>query len=271
MRHLESTSLPLVGPRTAKRVVTIACALALAHSLALAGASGPAAPQLDTDAKKAAYVAGYRMGSSLRAEGAELDVDTIARGLRDAMAGQAAALPEAQHTDAINAWRQSRDQASAAAQLEAGRSFLSDNGKRPGVTTLPSGLQYEVMQRGQGTSPQLNDMVKVHYRGTLPDGKEFDSSYSRNEPAQFPLGGVIKCWTEGVAKMKVGGKAKLVCPPAIAYGDQGTPGGPIPPSATLAFEVELLEVSKPEAPKAEAKPAAKPAAKAAASKDSSKK
>ncbi len=241
MRHLESTSLPLVGPRTAKRVVTIACALALAHSLALAGASGPAAPQLDTDAKKAAYVAGYRMGSSLRAEGAELDVDTIARGLRDAMAGQAAALPEAQHTDAINAWRQSRDQASAAAQLEAGRSFLSDNGKRPGVTTLPSGLQYEVMQRGQGTSPQLNDMVKVHYRGTLINGSEFDSSRKRGKPATFAVDQVIAGWTEALQLMKPGDQWMLYIPAELAYGSRKM--GKIEPGSTLIFDVELLEVT----------------------------
>ena len=84
--------------------------------------------------------------------------------------------------------------------------------------------------------------MKVHYRGTLPDGKEFDSSYKRNEPAQFPLGGVIKCWTEGVQKMKVGGKAKLTCPAAIAYGEKGAGGGLIPPNATLLFEVELLGI-----------------------------
>jgi FKBP-type peptidyl-prolyl cis-trans isomerase FkpA len=107
-----------------------------------------------------------------------------------------------------------------------------------------SGLVYKSLKDGKGPQPAATDVVKVHYRGTLPDGKEFDSSYSRGQPAEFPLNRVIKCWTEGVQKMKVGGKAKLTCPPGIAYGERGTPGGPIPPNATLHFEVELLDIVK---------------------------
>ena len=109
--------------------------------------------------------------------------------------------------------------------------------------TTSSGLVYESLVEGQGDSPRATDVVKVHYRGTLTDGKEFDSSYARKSPAEFPLNRVIPCWTEGVQKMKVGGKARLTCPSAIAYGDRGTPGGPIPPKATLLFEVELLGIS----------------------------
>ena len=108
--------------------------------------------------------------------------------------------------------------------------------------TTPSGLVYRALKVGDGASPQATETVRVHYRGTFPDGREFDSSYRRGQPAQFPLNRVIPCWTEGVQKMKVGGKAALVCPPAIAYGERGTPGGPIPPNATLHFEVELLGI-----------------------------
>jgi FKBP-type peptidyl-prolyl cis-trans isomerase FkpA len=104
------------------------------------------------------------------------------------------------------------------------------------------GLVYKSLKDGKGPSPAATDVVRVHYRGTFPDGKEFDSSYGRGQPAEFPLNRVIKCWTEGVQKMKVGGKAKLVCPPEIAYGARGTPGGPIPPNATLHFEIELLGI-----------------------------
>ena len=107
-----------------------------------------------------------------------------------------------------------------------------------------SGLGYRSLKDGAGPSPAATDVVRVHYRGTLPDGREFDSSYARKEPAEFPLNRVIKCWTEGLQLMKVGGKAQLVCPPAIAYGERGTPGGPIPPNATLHFEVELLGIVK---------------------------
>ncbi len=107
-----------------------------------------------------------------------------------------------------------------------------------------SGLVYRALNDGSGASPVATDVVRVHYRGTFPDGREFDSSIARGQPAEFPLNRVIKCWTEGVQKMKVGGKAQLVCPPAIAYGARGTPGGPIPPNATLHFEVELLDIVK---------------------------
>ena len=112
----------------------------------------------------------------------------------------------------------------------------------PAVTT-GSGLVYESLKDGNGESPKATDTVKVHYRGTFPDGKEFDSSYKRGEPTEFPLNRVIPCWTEGVQRMKPGGKAKLTCPPAIAYGARGA-GGVIPPNATLNFEIELLSVRR---------------------------
>ncbi len=110
------------------------------------------------------------------------------------------------------------------------------------VVTTSSGLQFKLLRAGQGASPTAADVVKVHYRGTLADGQEFDSSYSRGAPAEFPLNRVIRCWTEGVQKMQVGAKAQLTCPPAIAYGPRGA-GGVIPPNATLTFEVELLGIA----------------------------
>ena len=115
--------------------------------------------------------------------------------------------------------------------------------KEPGAVVTPSGLVYRSLKDGKGKSPAATDTVKVHYRGTFLDGKEFDSSYKRGQPIEFPLNGVIKCWTEGVQKMKVGGKAKLTCPPAIAYGERGAGGGVIPPNATLQFEVELIDIA----------------------------
>ena len=115
--------------------------------------------------------------------------------------------------------------------------------KEAGAVVTPSGLVYRALKEGTGASPTAADSVKVHYKGTFPDGREFDSSYKRNEPIDFPLRNVIPCWTEGVQKMKVGGKAKLTCPAAIAYGARGA-GGVIPPNATLLFEVELLAINK---------------------------
>ena len=114
--------------------------------------------------------------------------------------------------------------------------------KEEGAVVTPSGLVYRSLKDGVGASPSASDKVKVHYRGTFPDGREFDSSYKRNEAIEFPLSGVIKCWTEGVQRMKVGGKAKLTCPAAIAYGERGA-GNVIPPNATLHFEVELLAIN----------------------------
>ena len=128
----------------------------------------------------------------------------------------------------------------ALAQTDAA---LTAAAKEKGAVVTPTGLVYLSLKDGTGASPTAADTVKVHYRGTFPDGREFDSSYKRNEPAQFPLGGVIPCWTEGLQRMKVGGKAKLTCPAAIAYGSRGA-GASVPPNATLVFEVELLDIPK---------------------------
>ncbi len=134
------------------------------------------------------------------------------------------------------------------ATLAAGTNALAQNtsaaeaAKEAGAVVTPSGLVYRSLGEGAGAAPTSTDVVKVHYRGTFLDGREFDSSYKRGEPIEFPLNGVIKCWTEGVQKMKVGGKAKLTCPASIAYGERGAGGGVIPPNTTLQFEVELLGV-----------------------------
>ena len=119
----------------------------------------------------------------------------------------------------------------------------ADAAKEAGASVSKSGLVYRSLNDGTGASPAATDSVKVHYRGTFPDGREFDSSYKRGKPAEFPLNRVIPCWTEGVQRMKVGGKAKLTCPPSIAYGERGA-GGAIPPNATLQFEIELLDIPR---------------------------
>jgi len=126
---------------------------------------------------------------------------------------------------------------------QAADPVLAKSAAEKGAVVSDTGLVYRSLKDGSGASPDAADTVKVHYRGTFPDGREFDSSYSRNAPAEFPLNRVIKCWTEGVQKMKVGGKAKLTCPAAIAYGSRGA-GADIPPNATLLFEVELLAIVK---------------------------
>ncbi len=129
--------------------------------------------------------------------------------------------------------------------IAAEATFLAENGKKPGVTTTASGLQYQVMTAGKGDAkPKASDSVKVHYTGTLLDGTKFDSSYDRKEPAQFVLNSVVPGWTEALQLMPVGAKYKLWIPAKLGYGAEGTPGGPIPPNSTLVFEVELLEIVK---------------------------
>lgn len=136
----------------------------------------------------------------------------------------------------------------AAALLYAGSAALAQNATidkaaaEAGAVKTESGLVYRAIKEGTGAQPKESDTVRVHYRGTFPDGKEFDSSLKRGEPAEFPLNRVIKCWTEGVQRMKVGGKARLTCPPHLAYGERGAGSGAIPPNATLQFEVELLGI-----------------------------
>jgi FKBP-type peptidyl-prolyl cis-trans isomerase FkpA len=129
------------------------------------------------------------------------------------------------------------------ASAQSSAAVAPASGPVAGAVTTASGLVYKSLREGSGKSPSATDTVKVHYRGTFPDGKEFDSSYSRGEPATFPLDHVIKCWTEGVQRMKVGGKAQLICPAPIAYGERGAGSGLIPPNATLYFEVELLAIN----------------------------
>jgi FKBP-type peptidyl-prolyl cis-trans isomerase FkpA len=129
----------------------------------------------------------------------------------------------------------------AVSAVHAQSDAAANAAREAGAVVSPSGLVFRSLKDGSGASPKASDVVRVHYRGTLPDGKEFDSSHARGEPAEFPLGRVIPCWTEGLQRMKVGGKAKLTCPPTIAYGTRGA-GGVIGPNATLHFEVELLEV-----------------------------
>jgi FKBP-type peptidyl-prolyl cis-trans isomerase FkpA len=128
-----------------------------------------------------------------------------------------------------------------ALQAQAQSDAAAAAAKAPGAVVTPSGLVFLSLKDGTGAAPSSADTVRVHYRGTFPDGKEFDSSFKRGEPIEFPLTGVIKCWTEGVQKMKVGGKARLTCPPGLAYGERGA-GGVVPPNATLVFEVELLGI-----------------------------
>lgn len=223
-------------------------ALATAATAAPVLAAGPAAPApLTTDKDKVSYMIGLDIGKSLKPIHDEVDLAVLKRAIDDVLAGRTPQLNETDAAATMQAFSQ-RMQAKQAADrkveldrnLAAGKAFLAENGKKPGVVTTASGLQYQVLTAGAGPKPAAGANVRVHYRGTLLDGTVFDSSYDRNEPAEFGLGAVIPGWTEALQLMPVGSKYKLWIPQDLAYGEQGTPGGPIPPGSTLVFEVELL-------------------------------
>jgi FKBP-type peptidyl-prolyl cis-trans isomerase len=204
---------------------------------------------MDTHLSDASYGIGFNMGKQLAGAPFKLDIDKIVQGLRDANGGKPSAIPEAQVRAAMEklqndaaAGAEAKARDAGDVNVKAGDAYRAENGKKKGVTTTASGLQIETLTAGTGESPKATDKVKVHYTGTLIDGTKFDSSVDRGEPITFPLNGVIKGWGEGLQLMKVGEKARLVIPPSLAYGAEGT--GPIPPNATLVFEVQLISIEK---------------------------
>lgn len=203
-----------------------------------------AAGDLQTDEQKVLYALGVMLGrnvANLNISPTELEL--VKKGLGDGATGKKPAVELEQFAPKIQAFAQSRAAAQAVAEKGKAQAFRDAAAKEAGAVATNSGLIFTSLKAGTGRSPSPSDTVKVHYRGTLTDGTEFDSSYKRGQPIEFPLNGVIPCWTEGVQKMKVGEKAKLVCPSDIAYGDRGSPPA-IPGGATLVFEVELLDIVK---------------------------
>jgi FKBP-type peptidyl-prolyl cis-trans isomerase FklB len=203
---------------------------------------------LTTQKAKFSYALGMNLGSSLHHDEVEVDPDILAQGLKDALAGGKMQLTEDQAKAAmmetqnqVRTKMQAKMQAEAAANKKDGDAFLAANKGKEGVVALPSGLQYKVLKQGTGPKPAATDSVVCNYRGTLINGKEFDSSYKRGEPATFPVNGVIKGWTEALQQMPVGSKWQLFVPSDLAYGERGA-GEDIGPNSTLIFEVELLSI-----------------------------
>jgi len=203
--------------------------------------AAPAAPiPLTTDDDKTVYAIGLSLGRSLSVFNlTSSEVEIVKRALGDAVAGKPA-VELSEWAPKIQPLMSNRSAAVAEKEKTSSAVYLAKAAAEPGAVKTASGLVYRELKVGVGESPKATDTVKVHYRGTLVNGTEFDSSYKRNEPTQFALNGVIKCWTEGVQRIKVGGKSMLVCPSDLAYGDQGRPS--IPGGATLIFEIELLEI-----------------------------
>ena len=205
---------------------------------------------LKTLQQKASYSYGVDVATRLKQQGIELDVNALNRGIADAYNGTELALDEEARiqakTDFQNDLRETliRQQAEIAEKnLAAGKAFLEENAKKPGVITTESGLQYKVITSGDGKQPKESDTVTTHYRGTLIDGREFDSSYKRDQPASFPVKGVIKGWTEALQLMHVGDKWQLFIPSDLAYGASQR-SELIQPNSTLIFEIELLDVKE---------------------------
>lgn len=205
--------------------------------------------ELNTQEQKLGYIIGMDIGKSLREQGTKVDLEALADAIRAtylgeelAMTAEEAATVRQAYVDKRRAAQEAELAASGDVNLAEGQKFLAENKLKEGVETTASGLQYRVLKMGDGARPVATDTVKVHYRGTLLDGTEFDSSYARNEPISFTLNRVIAGWTEGVQLMPTGSKFLFYIAPELAYGEGG--GGPIPPNSTLVFEVELLEIEE---------------------------
>jgi FKBP-type peptidyl-prolyl cis-trans isomerase len=229
----------------------------LASAAVVAALVGPVhAADPQTEDQKTLYALGLALSRNLAPfELSEEELGFVTQGMSDGVLNREKKVDAQAYQPKIQAFARDRQAAAAEKEKTAGKDYLAKAEKESGVEKLPSGLLYKETQAGSGKQPAPTDRVKVHYNGTLTDGTVFDSSVQRGQPATFPLNGVIKCWTEGVQRMKVGGKSRLICPPDIAYGDRGAPPL-IKPGATLVFDVELLEiVEAPPAPQASAAPA----------------
>jgi FKBP-type peptidyl-prolyl cis-trans isomerase len=215
---------------------------------------------LKTQKDKTSYAMGMNIGTGLRKQSVDIDPAIVARGLRDAFSNAKTLLTEdearavlTQLQGELRKKQQDMAQQLGEANKKAGMEFLEANKMKDGVVTLPSGLQYKILQEGTGPKPAPTDTVVCNYRGTLLNNTEFDSSYKRGQPATFPVNGVIKGWTEALQLMPVGSKWQLFIPAELAYGERG-PGGQIGPNSTLIFEVELLSIQPKDNPKTPSNP-----------------
>jgi len=219
----------------------------LACGLVLSTALAQDKPELTTPKQRVSYSIGANIGGNLKRQDLDLDTRALAAGLTDALSGKPA-LSEAEMREVLTAFQQemqsklqARQKAEAETNAKKAEEFLAANGKKEGVKTTASGLQYKVLKSGSGKTPKATDTVKVHYHGTLVDGTVFDSSVDRGEPVTFPVDGVIPGWTEALQLMKEGDKWQVVIPPKLAYGERGA-GSRIGPNSALIFDVELLSI-----------------------------
>ena len=235
-----------------KTILTLVCLLALTVACNQEnekGATSKASQTLTTQKDKVSYSIGMDIGTTIKQQGFDVDPALVALGMNHAFADNATTLlTQEQAKEVLAQWQQDMMQKrieaikkQAEENAAAGKAFLEANAKKEGVVTLDSGLQYKILEEGNGTRPAVDDIVTVHYKGTLTNGTEFDSTYSRNQPATFPVNGVIKGWTEALQKMKTGGHWMLYIPAELAYGERQA-GPVIGPNSTLVFDVTLLSI-----------------------------
>jgi FKBP-type peptidyl-prolyl cis-trans isomerase FklB len=227
----------------------LAAAVALV-GLVLAGCDSQTSVELKTPAQKASYGIGLNMGKSLAQEGMDdLDPKAVAQGIEDAIGKKEQRLKDEELVEAFAFLQKRAEERMTALNAEnakAGKKFLEDNGKREGVVTTASGLQYEIVKKAEGAQPKATDVVTVHYEGKLTDGTVFDSSIQRGSPIDLPVNGVIPGWVEGLQLMHVGEKVKLFIPSELAYGEQ-SPSPAIPANSVLVFDLELIAIKDPAA------------------------
>jgi len=207
-------------------------------------------PELTSQQEKENYSIGFQVGTSMKTDGVEVNFDRLVEGLKDAIEGEKPRLSQGEMNKLIvDLKKRAREaqlektQEQSEKNLKEGEVFLGDNKKKEGVKTTESGLQYRILKDGDGHTPKATDTVTVHYRGTYVDGKEFYSSYQRNNPEKFAVNRVIKGWTEALQLMKVGSKWQIFVPPALAYG-RGDQGSRIPPNSVLIFEMDLISIER---------------------------
>jgi FKBP-type peptidyl-prolyl cis-trans isomerase len=224
-----------------KRILAVGVVLAAAIAVSAQDVKAP----FTSLAQQRSYAVGRNIAMNLKQQGLEFDTEQLLKGMRDALTGQASLLTDAELEQTLGGLQQElqakqkeRAAALGAKAAKEGEAYLAANAAKEGVVTLPSGLQYKVLTAGTGKKPAATDTVVVHYRGTLTDGTEFDSSYKRNQPAKFKVNQVIPGWAEALQLMPVGSKWQLVIPAKLAYGERGA-GAAIPPNSVLVFEVDL--------------------------------
>jgi FKBP-type peptidyl-prolyl cis-trans isomerase FkpA len=232
--------------KTVYRYVIISiCLGSIVSCSRLPGSAGSAAPKLETEDQKTLYALGLLLGRRVKPLALTPEELTFVKaGLADAAADAKPQVELETYGPKVNGFAQKRAGAHAEGEKKKGQEFADNAAKQSGAVKTPSGIVLRTINAGAGPSPTAEDVVKVHYEGKLTDGTVFDSSIARGQPVEFPLKGVVPCWTEALQTMKKGGKSQIVCPSELAYGDNGQPPT-IPPGATLSFEVELLDFHKP--------------------------